>query len=445
MAARGAPLVLRCSRLVVCLLLAAQLPRGATPVTARFHHLHYRVEDPGAALAPAVERFNGSRALLPGLGVGVRVGQQYVLFERDAAAGPNRAAPGIDDVYLEAAEWLTARGLAVQPRTFPETAVAQPLPDAAFDHLAFAVDDLKGALSILKTPPLSATDDAARFRLGSGAVFEMVRDTDRPDTHWCPMHPGVRRPGPGTCPRCGMALVPIPAPRLGEYRLDVTPVPRRGGGVSGFRFVVRDPQSSERVSAFTDIHERKFHLFVVSRDLEAFAHVHPDVKADGTVELRHDLPAGQYMLIADFLPAAGTPQLVQRVVVTPGYKGPLFGEPASLTPGSLEQVVAGLRVRLHPQSAAPRRPSSLRFELADAATNKPVTDLQPYLGAAGHLLVVNQELTTAVHGHPDGAATSGPVVTFDPIFPAAGIYKMWAQFQRQGRVFTVPFVIAVTE
>ena len=57
MAARGAPFVLRCSRLVVCLLLAAQLPRGGTPVTARFHHLHYRVQDPGAALGL---RWNGS-------------------------------------------------------------------------------------------------------------------------------------------------------------------------------------------------------------------------------------------------------------------------------------------------------------------------------------------------------------------------------------------------
>lgn len=24
----------------------------------------------------------------------------------------------------------------------------------------------------------------------------------------CPMHPAVRRPGPGTCPDCGMALLP---------------------------------------------------------------------------------------------------------------------------------------------------------------------------------------------------------------------------------------------
>lgn len=432
----------RCSQFAVCLMLAGQLPATTAEVTARFHHLHYRVDDPGAALAPAVERVNGTRALLPGLGVGVRVGQQHVLFDREGAAAPGMTAA---DVYVEAAAWLAARGLLVQPRTLSETKVATGMPDAAFDHLAFAVDDLKRVLALLNTTPLVATDDAARFRLASGAILELVRDTDRPDTHWCPMHPDVRRPGTGMCPRCGMALVPIPSPRLGEYRLDVTLLPRERGGASGFRLAVRDPQSGERVSAFTEVHERIFHLFIVSRDLETFAHVHPEKKADGVFEVRHDLAAGQYMLIADFLPAAATPQLVQRVVVTPGYTGPLFAQPPMLAPGSLEQIAEGMRVRLDPQFVAPRRASSLRFEIADAKTNAPVSDLEPYLGAAGHLLVVSQDLTVAVHGHPEGVATTGPVVMFDPVFPMPGVYKLWAQFQRQGRTITVPFVINVSE
>jgi Heavy metal binding domain len=432
----------RSSRFAVALVLAGQLPAATAQVTARFHHLHYRVEDPGAALAPAVERVKGTRALLPGLGVGVRVGQQYVLFERE---GPETSSATAADAYAEAVAWLAARGLLVQPRTLSETNVAAGMPDAAFDHLAFAVDDLRSVLSTLKTSPLMATDDAARFRLASGVILELVRDTDRPDSHWCPMHPDVRRPGTGTCPRCGMALVPIPPPRLGEYRLDVTAVPRARGGVSGFRLTVRDPQSGEPVSAFTEVHERIFHLFIVSRDLEAFAHVHPEKTADGAFEVRHDLAVGQYMLIADFLPAGGTPQLVQRMVVTPGYKGPLFAPPASLAPGPVEQIADGIRVRLHLQSIAPRRASSLRFEIADAATNQPVSDLEPYLGAAGHLLVVSQDLTIAVHGHPEGIATSGPVVMFDPVFPTPGIYKLWAQFQRRGRTITVPFVITVSE
>ena len=42
----------------------------------------------------------------------------------------------------------------------------------------------------------------------------VVRDTDRPDAFWCPMHPDVRSPDAETCHLCGMALVPIPPPKL---------------------------------------------------------------------------------------------------------------------------------------------------------------------------------------------------------------------------------------
>jgi hypothetical protein len=86
----------------------------------------------------------------------------------------------------------------------------------------------------------------------------------------------------------------------------------------------------------------------------------------------------------------------------------------------------------------------LRFILSDASTNAPVTDLEPYLAAAGHLLAVDGQLREPIHGHPEDQS-SGPVVTFDPVLPAAGRYKLWVQFQRKGRVITVPFVIEVPE
>jgi hypothetical protein len=77
--------------------------------------------------------------------------------------------------------------------------------------------------------------------------------------------------------------------------------------------------------------------------------------------------------------------------------------------------------------------------VSDAATGVPIGDLEPYLGASGHLLVVNQDTTAAIHAHPEdvpGAGKTGPTVTFAPVFPAPGRYKMWAQFQRKGTVVT---------
>ncbi len=349
------------------------------------------------------------------------------------------------DAYAEAVRWLTARGVRVAPPSLADTAVARTIPDATLDHVAFAADDLRSAIAALGATPLSANDDRAFFRLPSGATVEIVRDTDRPDAFWCPMHPGVRSPGTGTCPICAMALVPIPPPRLGEYKIDVTLVPRAGGGASGLEIAVRDPETGDPVKQFIDVHERPFHLFIISRDLSQFAHVHPEPTPDGGFVLRQDIAAGEYVLVADFLPAGGTSQLVQRAVVTPGYAGPLFGAVPELAVSGSEQVVGGLRIVMDAVSPAPRRETALRFHISDASTGLPVTDLEPYLGAAGHLLVVNQDLTAAVHGHPEGVATSGPTVTFAPVFPAPGRYKMWVQFQRRGAVVTAAFVVTVPE
>ncbi len=69
-----------------------------------------------------------------------------------------------------------------------------------------------------------------------------------------------------------------------------------------------------------------------------------------------------------------------------------------------------------------------------------MTDLEPYLGASAHLLIVSVDLTEAIHGHPQGEG-SGPVLSFAPLIPQPGPYKLWIQFQRGGRVSTASFVI----
>jgi hypothetical protein len=434
----------------LCLMLAPILlaqqtstPQPPRP-TVRFHHVHYLVDDPGAALGPAVENLRGTRALLPELGVGVRVGREYVLFDRAKASVdlPSDVRPLGVNAPAEAIAWLERQGITVDSSAITLPAATALPADAAFDHLGFAADDLRAVLARMTDKPIAVSENVARFRLPSGSIIEIVRDRDRPDTHWCPMHPDIRRPGAEKCPRCGMLLVPIPPPRVGEYRMDVTVMPRRGGGATGLELVIRDPESAKPVPTLIEVHERQLHLFIVSRDLETFAHVHPDRRSNGAFAIRHELPPGAYGVMADFLPATGTSQMLQRVIVTPGYTGSLFAAPA-LTPGALEQTSGGLRIALDRSEVRARRPSLLRFQISDASTNQPVKDLEPFLGAAGHLLVVSPDLTTAFHAHPDGGLTAGPEVTFDPIFPAPGLYKMWVQFQRKGQVVTVPFVVSV--
>lgn len=232
--------------------------------------------------------------------------------------------------------------------------------------------------------------------------------------------------------------------------MDVTMVPGRAGGVSAFRIRMREPESGAVVPAFSSVHEKLLHFFIIGRDLEYFAHVHPEPAGRGMFELTHALPAGAFVVIADFVPSGGSAQMIQRAVVTPGYKGPLFPTTPSLARNDeVERTVEGVKVRLEATGLKAGREALLRLAFADAATGTPVADLEPFLGAPAHMLIVNAELTESIHVHPEGPpagpgeSARGPVISFRPRMPAPGLYKLWVQFQRKGRVITVPFILAV--
>ena len=379
----------------------------------RFHHVHIQVADPAAAMNEAADRLGGQRLILQGHGPAVRAAGRYLVFERADPLTTSRDGGRVAVVAFSSAT-----------------------PQAAVE-----------ALRAKGIEPIDRTDDTARYRMSPELIVEIVSETDRPDTHWCPMHPGIRAAGSSTCPVCGMDMVPIPPPRVGEYALDVEASASRRKmekeSAITLQLTVRDPQDGAVVTNFLKVHERPFHLFIVSRDLSTFVHAHPEQRDGGVFVLDQVLTPGEYMLIADFLPVGGTPQVIHRAIVTPGYAGPLFNDPPKLAVTPEAQTIDGLRVRLEPGNVTALRRASLRFHVSDAATGAEVRDLEPYLGASGHLLLVNGNLTVALHGHPAGTQTAGPEILFDPVLPKAGPYKLWLQFQRKGRVVTVPFVIEV--
>ena len=421
--------------LAVFTLFATLLPASPQPAILRFHHAHYRVADPAAAMAEAARALSGVRVILPGLGVGVRVDREFLLFER--AEGP--AAPPLvpaRTAYAAAAARLSAWGTVVDPATPDRIRVLSVLSDLPLLHLAFAADDFAAAVDRVSAAGAritSRTEDAASIDAGGGVVIEIVRDTDREETFWCPMHPDVRSAETGKCPVCGMELVAIPPPRLGEYKLDVTQIRDRRRGVMGLSLGVREPGTNAPVLRFATVHEKLFHLFIVGRDLEYFAHVHPDRAPDGTFTLAHPFPPGEYMLIADFLPEGGTAQMVQKTMFVTGKTMPAG---ATINP-------RGLEVRLRTEDLAAGKHARLTFTVHDVVTGGPVTDLEPYLGAPAHMLLVRADLGDAIHAHPEELATGGPTVSFHPVIPAPGAYRLWIQFQRRGEVSTTAFDLNV--
>lgn len=425
---------------------------GSRVPPVRFHHLHYRVGEPAAAMNHGAALLNGSRVLLRGLGVGVRVGAEYVLFDRIDRSETTDATrvdrPSAESPYVSARTWLRAHGVTVEPDSTGARKLSEIFGSEVLDHVAFTTADTAAVIATLRAHghrPFRETDESAFYHATDAGVVEIVRDPDAPDAFWCPMHLDVRSPAAVACPLCGMSLVPIPPPRLGEYRMDVTVVAgRRGVGASRLRITVRDPADGRPVPGFTTIHERLLHLFIIDRRLEYFRHVHPKPAGDGVFDLAQELPPGEYVLIADFLPRGGRAQLLQRALVTPGYQGPLFPAAPALAPQhSADRVAGGVRVHLEAGALKAGKAGLLRFTLSDVATGAPLSDLEPFLGAPAHLLIVDADLTEADHAHPEELATGGPSISFQALIPRAGDYKLWFQFQRLGVVITTAFVVSV--
>jgi hypothetical protein len=248
---------------------------------------------------------------------------------------------------------------------------------------------------------------------------------------WCPMHPDERAASATACPICKMTMVPIPPMRVGEYRIDVSQIrPAKGLGLDGVRLTLRDPTGAA-VAALDNVHEKPLHVFIVGNDLVFFRHVHAESVNSGVAEIRTSIPPGEYMLIADFVPTGGVPQLVHRALISPG---------ARPIPSQLPPLWVGGRVRARAVTTAFQagNEANLRLAITSTVNGQPILDLEPYLGASAHLLLVNEKLTEAVHAHAADFTGAEPVLSFDFTLPVPGTWRGWLQFQREGQVITVP-------
>jgi hypothetical protein len=261
-----------------------------------------------------------------------------------------------------------------------------------------------------------------------------------PPVIWtCPMDPEVHSLQPGKCPRCGMTLVAgIPDPIESPMKISLDPKRPSPGQPVRLTFAIGDPKTGKEVTDYQVVHEKLFHMFIVSQDLKYFLHDHPVKQPDGEFKFDAILPKpGMYRILSDFYPQGSTPQLIERTIIVPG---------APISPGTelqadlAPQQSANMQVSIStdpPQPIAGEK-TLLYFHL------EPADGLEPYLGVWGHMLIVSDDLVDMIHTHPF-IADGGPQVQFDVIFPRARVYRVWVQFQRKGVVDTVAFNVPVSE
>jgi hypothetical protein len=272
----------------------------------------------------------------------------------------------------------------------------------------------------------------------------------------CPMHPDVILGEPGKCPRCGMELVPGNPLGTANYRLRVETIPAvvKPGQKVKLRFHIEDPVTRKPVTEFATVHDMPYHAFVLSRDTKVFMHEHPVKEPDGVFALEVTLPQpGHYVVISDFFPIGGSGQVLTTPIVTAGYDGDVFAAVPTLSlDDSWSKREAGTTVdfRIAPSALVASEDLDLPVHFTTTATGEPVRDLERYLGAFAHALIVNEELTEYIHAHPEETlegtnikSGGGPDVVFHTLFPKGGRYKAWVQFQRGGKLATVSFTFRV--
>jgi len=305
-----------------------------------------------------------------------------------------------------------------------------------------------------------------------GALLERSTSLDDIVAYMCPIHSDYTADRPGVCPRDGMALVAATPFDVRDYQLDFQTVPAqpRAGEPLKLLFTVSHPGTGELVRDFMMVHAQRYHLFVISQDMQHFEHTHPVQGTDGTWSIEVVLPKpGYYKVLSDFVPSGGTGQFIARPLVTAGYTGSLVADSAKLVPDTDSiKTVGGLTATLiyDPATFIAGLYGHLNFYLSDASTGLPVTDLQAYLAAFGHTLILSEDMTDYVHSHPidltagfddesgpmlfmipmgvdPESLRGGPIVTFDGLMPHAGRFRAFTQFRWRDELHTFAFTFEV--
>ncbi|UCZ90812.1 hypothetical protein [Gordonia sp. WA4-43] len=274
---------------------------------------------------------------------------------------------------------------------------------------------------------------AAAYAIAAGVAPDRPRPSSAESTHVGHTAQPSSSASPGADQVRGVSLA------AGGFILGNVVAPHAPGMQAPLSFEILDAAGAA-VTDFASEHDKQLHLIVVRADGAYFRHVHPTLSPEG----RWSLPwqwatGGSYRIYADFVPAAtGQPlTLTSTVEVSGDYR------PAPAAAESRQSSVDGFDIEL---AGHLRAGAESELTVTVRRAGQPVTTLQPYLGAFGHLVALRQGDLAYLHVHPEGAAPTagqlaGPQVRFATTAPTPGRYLLYLDFQVDGAVHTATFVL----
>ena len=220
--------------------------------------------------------------------------------------------------------------------------------------------------------------------------------------------------------------------------------------------------------------------------MDSFWHLHPIAGSRRRWRLLVKLPAvppGHYELFADVVLSSGFPVTMLGQIDVPGISGaPLTGDDSGIATHPISAGEADTRASALPDGGrmiwerdatplAANVPQMFRFRVLDR-DGKPAGDLEPYMGMAAHAAIVRSDGSVFAHVHPAGSVSMAaleiaqagspsamgpssssmnmsamkmnddrvdPEISFPYGFPKPGLYRIFVQVKRAGKIQTGVF------
>lgn len=178
-------------------------------------------------------------------------------------------------------------------------------------------------------------------------------------------------------------------------------------------------------------HEKEMHLIVVSADLKEYIHGHPEKQTDGVYKLQRDLADNEYKTFVDIAPKNST-YTVTPITLNVGQAQHKHHANDLEVDKDYVKTVDGYTVELKTDTFEAGQELLLSFDLKGATP-------EPYLGALGHVVILDENANRFIHVHP----VLNDKTQFDTVLTETGKYKLWAEFQFNGKVYVYAYVIEI--
>lgn len=264
--------------------------------------------------------------------------------------------------------------------------------------------------------------------------------TNTESIYTCPMHPEVTGKPGEKCPICGMDLKAVKPENAKAYHvlLSTSPQNVEAGKSVELKLAVKQ---NEKIINLDISHEMKMHLMVVSEDLTWFRHLHPKEQTDGAYTITETFPSGgKYLLFADFKPSGGEQTLSKQEIEVQGKSNPDNNDISTKFISKVDGYTVALT---NGNDFSTNKTQHLEISIEKDGKKLAENDLQQYLGASAHIVMISKTDKEFLHIHPLSDSRF-------PIFAQAhikktGVYRMWVQFKIDDQVHTADFTVDVSQ